>query len=384
MVNRNLRVVHLVSGDQWAGAEVMQAHLLAELQRLSPACGPAVICLNDGELARRLAGAGLDVTVLPETQLSFGEIAMRCRRVLAARRPDVLHSHRYKEHLLTAMLAPLFGAQAVATMHGLPEPARARRLRYELQTAVTIRLLRSRFDRIVAVSDDMRRQMIEEYRFDERQVDVVVNGIAIPVLPHSARGDVGLRIGSVGRFVKVKRFELFVDAAALVLKRYPQVQFSLLGDGPDRELITRRADALGVGDSIRLVRPMTDPQSYFASLDVYVNTSEHEGLPLSVLEAMAHGVPVVASKVGGIPEIVRNSNEGSLVASGQPEDFASAIGALVGDPAARARIGRAGRERVIAEFSAEAMGRQYQQLYQRLAGSPDAGRLEPAPAQRSQ
>ena len=192
-----------------------------------------------------------------------------------------------------------------------------------------------------------------------------------------------LQIRSVGRFVKVKRFELFLDAAALVLKRYPQVQFSLLGDGPDRDLLTRRADALGIGHRIRLVRPMTNPQSYFASLDVFVNTSEHEGLPLSVLEAMAHGVPLVASMVGGIPEIVRNSTEGILVASDQPEDFASAISGLASDAAARTRIGRAGRERVIAEFSAEAMGRQYGYLYQRLAASPDAGRLQPAPARRS-
>jgi glycosyltransferase involved in cell wall biosynthesis len=364
-----LRVVHIVSGDQWAGAEVMQSSLLSRLVRLAPSCELAVICLNHGELARRLQSAGVDVTVLPETTLSFAQILTRARRLLAARRPDVLHSHRYKEHYLAAVLAPFLRARTVATIHGLPEPAHKRRWRYALQAAMTFRLLRSRFDRIVAVSADLRRQLVGVHGCGESSVDVVTNGITIPELVHVARTDASFHVGSVGRFVKVKGFEMFLDTAALVLKQYPHARFSLLGDGPDRELLLRRAETLGIASRVNFVAPTTNPQSYFESLDLYVNTSEHEGLPLTVLEAMAHGVPVVAPNVGGIPEVVRSGEEGVLVAARQPADFAAAIVGLLADEAGRSRISRAGRERVVAAFSADAMALRYGQLYADLAGT---------------
>ena len=343
MSAQKLHIVHLVSGDQWAGAEALQSHLLTHLASQAPGCELSVICLNEGELARRLSDAHVEVVVLPESSLSFGEIFWRSRNLLAARRPHILHSHRFKEHFLAAALAPLLRARTVATVHGLPEPARTRRLRYELQTALTLRLLRTRFDRVVAVSSDLRRRLIADCGFAASKLDVVINGIPIPPAAPQARQDDTLHVGSVGRFVTVKRFELFLEAVALLNERFPKVEFSILGDGPEREMLVQRAVALGVSDRVRLMRPVLNPHPYFESLDVYVNTSAHEGLPLTVLEAMAHGVPVVASAVGGIPEIARNSDEAILVSSSQPADFAAAISRLLEDATERRRIGQAGR-----------------------------------------
>lgn len=375
-------MVHVVSGDQWAGAEVMQLHLLTHLAAQFPDCPPSVVCLNEGELTRRLGEAGVDVTVLPESSLSFGQILWRAWRLLADRKPAVLHSHRYKEHLLVAALAPALGARAVATVHGLPEPARTRRLGYRAQTALTYRVLRSRFHRIIAVSAEMRNRLLAEQGFAPSTVDVIINGIPIPDAARAASNAATIHVGSVGRFVKVKRFELFLDAAALVIQRFPRTRFSILGDGPDRELLRQRAASLGIADRVHFARPLSNPDSFFRSLDVYVNTSEHEGLPLSVLEAMAHGKPVIASAVGGIPEIVRNEDEGILITSSSAADFADAICGVVGSAAERDRIGRGARARVAADFSAASMAGHYGRFYEALAGGPSAPVLTSASVQR--
>jgi L-malate glycosyltransferase len=377
-----LRVVHLVSGDQWAGAEVMQMHLLTHLAH-TPACAPSVICLNEGELSGRLRSAGVAVTVFPESKLSFAQILRRAAGLLAQQRPAVLHSHRYKEHYLAALLAPWLGVRAVATVHGLPEPSRARRVGYELQAAMTFRLLRSRFDRIVAVSAEMRRQLLQRYRLAAGKVEVVINGVPIPAEQGPLRVDSVVHIGSVGRLVRVKRFELFLDVAAALCRQHSNLRFSILGDGPDRDLLIRRAAALGLEDHFQLVESTPNPHSYYASLDLYLNTSAHEGLTLSVLEAMAHRVPVVASAVGGIPEIVRaGRDEGVLIDSADPRDYAAALSTMIADAAARSRVGQRGSDRVRAHFSAEAMAHSYGCLYQQLAGRPVAAVLAPVSMER--
>jgi L-malate glycosyltransferase len=367
MTNGRLRVVHLLSGDQWAGAEVMAFHLLHHLSKRDVPV--LALCLNEGELSGRLRAVGVQVHILPESTMSFPQIVKQAARLLRGVRVDVLHSHRYKEHYLAALLSLWTGARLVATVHGLPEPARRRRTWYSVQTGLTFQILRSRFDVVTAVSASMNRALVDVYRLRPDRVQTVVNGIPMPDEVMRANHGEPLHVGSVGRLVAVKRFELFLEAAALVLRSFPDTRFSILGDGPDREMLLARARALHLGDAFRIVDPVADPRPYYQSLNVYMNTSQSEGLPLSVLEAMASGIPVVAAAVGGIPEIVTHGVQGLLVDSSRADDFARHCGELLGNRPLREQFAAQCRARVEAEFSADVMARRYTELYRQVTSS---------------
>jgi len=361
-------VVHLMSGDQWAGAEVMALGLLAQLRKEGE-YEPSAICLNEGTLSQRLRDSGVDVCVLPERTLSFGAIVRAGRAWLSSRFVRVLHSHRYKEHLLGALLAPQLGARLVATVHGLPEPARGRRLRYSVQQRAAFWLLRHRFDIVVAVSEALRRDLIDLYAMSSTQVRSVRNGIVVPNFRFAARGTGCLHIGSVGRLVPVKGFELFVDVARLLRKRHQDVRFSILGEGPERAALTYQATTAGLVDVFSFAAPNPEPWPYYESLDLYLNTSVTEGLPLSILEAMSAGLPVVAPAVGGIPDVIRHGDTGYLVESRDAGHYSAVCSALLHDPGDRARIGSAARMRVLQEFSATRMAKDYVSVYDTVCGA---------------
>lgn len=374
-----LRVVHLMSGDLWAGAEVMAWQLLTHLHD-SPGCHVTAICLNEGVLADKLRDDGLDVHVLNERNLSLMEIVRAAATLFRGTRPHILHSHRYKEHAIAALLAPFFGARLWATVHGLPEPSAAMRLRDVARDWSTFRLLRHRFHQVIAVSAVMKEILVTTYGFRRDLVHTIHNGIPLPTSGRVRPPDPRVRhIGSVGRLVPVKRFPLFLETAALVRQAHPDVMFSILGTGPERVRLLRLARALNLDGCFRILDLTPDPSAYYRSVDLYMNTSQAEGLPLSVLEAMACGTPVVAADVGGIPEIVEHGVNGWLVEEPHsPAAFAAACARLIGDRALRDRLGSAATQTVSAHFAAASMARQYVELYDQVTTGTVPSVAEPA------
>ena len=171
-------------------------------------------------------------------------------------------------------------------------------------------------------------------------------------------------IGWVGRLVPIKGLDLFLDVAAVLRRHTPAVRFSILGDGPLRGELGRQAARLGLTDCIEFVAPRPDPFGYYGSLDLYLNTSVHEGLPLSIVEAMACGTPVVSAAVGGIPEIVTHGEHGFLVQGRDPARFAERCLALMRDNRLRRTMGGDAAAAARSGLSAEAMARQYRGLYE--------------------
>jgi glycosyltransferase involved in cell wall biosynthesis len=212
----------------------------------------------------------------------------------------------------------------------------------------------------------MKRTLVQNYGFPKGKIRVIHNGIPLPeeIGSSSSSANDSFHIGSVGRLFPVKNFSLFLKVAAKLQKRNRKVRFSILGDGPLKEELIREARDFKILDTVEFLQPRPDPSAYYRSLDVYLNTSVSEGIPLSILEAMALGKPVVASRVGGIPEIISSEENGFLVDALEEEKFVEPILRLIENKELRKQIGNRAKARIASFFNIHVTAVSYQNLYQ--------------------
>jgi glycosyltransferase involved in cell wall biosynthesis len=173
-------------------------------------------------------------------------------------------------------------------------------------------------------------------------------------------------VGIVARLVPIKRHEWFLEAAVKVTQRYPGCQFLLVGDGERRQELEEFVRQLGLDGQVRFLGWQRDLERIYADLDLVALTSANEGSPVSLIEAMAAGRPVVSTRVGGVPDLVENGVAGLLVPPGDPAALAEAMTTLLADPQRRRLMGQAGRERVYPALSAQRLVRDIDQLYTNL------------------
>ncbi|MEE8115100.1 MAG: glycosyltransferase family 4 protein [Nitrososphaerales archaeon] len=329
----------------------------------------AALALNEGVLTSRLRDAGIEVHVVPEATHSFPMVFMKALKILNGKEVKVIHSHRYKENLLAVLLArPNKVRRLVTTLHGLGErclggengkhaPGVKRHIDYFL--------LKHHFARVVAVSNEMANALIQKYGFRQEQLDVIHNGIntEAAVFSPSHSDDHRFHVGTAGRLVPVKDFRLFLEVAARLKAQCGMVRFSILGDGPLKGELRRVARDLRIEDSVEFLPFREDPMGYYRSLDLFLNTSLHEGSPISILEAMGCGKVVVAPRVGGISEIIEHGKHGLLADSREPSEFARLCMKLIGDKELMRHLGRSSARRVRASFDSLTMANSYKRLY---------------------
>jgi len=283
---------------------------------------------------------------------------------------DVLHTHDYKSNMLGGIAARRAqSAMAwVATVH-LHTDATSR---LQLYRAVDLFLLRLA-DRVVTVSREQRRLLLR--RGIERQRLVLVPNVidAEALAPQAARGpavrprlgvpDAAPMIGVFGRLARQKGIDVLLEAAGRVRALRPDCHFLVVGGGPLRAELEARAARLGLGSSVRFLGYRTDVATLMAACDVIALPSRAEGLPLALLEALALGRPVVAARVGGVPDVVRHERHGLLIQPGSATALAAAVLRLLDDPQLAARLAAAGRERVRRRHAPELAARRLASVY---------------------
>lgn len=371
-----LRILHIFSGDLWAGAEKMIWTLLRQLSK-QPFVDVCALSLNEGELTAALRASGIETLVVSESDRTFFDLVKETGRIFHKRGIDIIHAHRNKENLLAWCVRKRLGAQfLVSTLHGLSEVRKGwsvDRWRRGVVERVDETLLRQAFDSVVAVSEDIQRILLQAKGYLQPQVPVIHNGIDLPMwTPIRERPSTPFCIGSVGRCVPVKDFPLFIAIGKALIKAGEEVRLVVLGEGPQKAELKAMVKREGLDAVVSFAEPCADPTSFYRSLDLYLNTSKHEGIPLSVLEAMAHGIPVVAPAVGGIPEILRDREDGFLVARRTAPAFAEACQRVMHDHETYASMGMRARKRVESEFSSEKMAASYLALYRKLCDSHTA------------
>jgi glycosyltransferase involved in cell wall biosynthesis len=347
-----LRVTHLLSGDLWAGAEVASYHLLCALARREDIHVEALL-LNEGQLAARLRDAGVPTRIESEVGRGFLDLLRSIRGHLGS--ADLVHAHRYKENLL----ASLSGRAWIATQHGRPEPLQgSAALRMSLYTQLDLVAKRLSARKVIAVSSEVEQWL--EKRLGARKVVRVWNGIADPlastgVQPWAQRPR---RVGCVGRLVPVKGFDVAIDAVAAC----EGVELEIVGDGPDRAELERRVAASGAAERIRLVGFEADPLPRVASWRSLLLPSLHEGNPISVIEALALGTPVLAAELPGVGEMLAGE-AGWIVPGRNPRIWAERLQALMDRPAEGEAASRAARERFTTTFPAEKVAERILAVY---------------------
>lgn len=343
----------------------MAFNLLCHLKAY-PDLDLGIIILNEGKLAEKLRSCGVAVHVIDEKLLSFRDIVQRSRSIIRSSTPDVIHSHRYKENILATLAAGFNGSiRLIATQHGLPESAgRKTTLASQLVSKANYHLLSRYFTKTVAVSEDVRNFLVQQHAFSEESVDSIHNGIEVPDTIPSNRRSGEFVIGSSGRLFPVKDYPLMIKIAqAIASTNATDVYFELAGEGPERSMLESMLQHHGLQSRFILRGHQEDMDSYYQGIDLYLNTSLHEGIPMTILEALARGIPVIAPSVGGISEIITNGIEGFLIKSRQPEAFAEKCLLLRDNVELRKKMSVAARDRAEQAFSAEKMAAGYYRLY---------------------
>lgn len=368
----------VVDSLEVGGAERHVVDLAVALRRKGH--GVTVACSATGGLSDLLDGANVPVRVLLDRLVKRRvsvTYARGLRRLVREQRFDLVHAHIYASAAASALATVGTGVPLVVTEHteGAWQGRHARLLS---------RLIYRRARSVIAVSSPIRGRLLERDGVPPEKISFIPNAVisasgrkpgTTSTLPDERRE--GPLVGVVARLQPEKGVANFLKAAARVSAACPAARFLVVGDGPLREVLLRLADRLGLRERVRFLGHRADARELVGLLDVLVVPSLTEGTPLIVLEAMAAGVPLVASAVGGVTDQVRHGKEGLLIPPGDATALGDALLELLQDPDRAHRLGEAGRRRADSVFSHAAMVRKIEGVYHAALGHPPAQGADP-------
>ena len=386
MTNRPVDILYVIPRPEIGGAERQLLMLMRGLDRNR--FRPHVVCLDgEGELLREYRDAAEQVHVLNRRRAFDLKALTALVEIARALRPALVHTYLYIANLYGGWAARLAGVPSlVVSQRGLGiDPQHSRRRVFQMRA---FNLLIAQFaDRLLvnahAVAGPMWRA-----GFAPERTRIIHNGIgALPAIPEAHRNalrrELDIRegqilLGAIARIDPKKDLATMLRAVARVAERHPRVRLLVVGGGFPHYLksLEALADTLGIRNSVDFLGFRKDPLSVLSLCSVSLLSSLTEGLPNAVLESMLLGKPVVATRVGGVPELIEDGIEGHLVPKGDAEQFAARICRLIENPQRAAQMGAAGRNRAQRDFSAEAMVQRTGAIYDELIGSEERKETE--------
>jgi glycosyltransferase involved in cell wall biosynthesis len=371
-----MRVVQLTASTFFGGPERQMLELAASLPCRYRS---AFLSFREnglaGQFVEEAQRRGFEGRILRHDTPCFRAAVAELTTCLRRPRADVLCCHGYKADILGKAAARLAGIPVIAVSRGWTGESRKVRL-YEALDRLAMRFM----DRVVCVSGGQAAK-VRRAGIRPGRVVVIANAIRTArfhrpdpafrrVLDGFFSRPPHLIVGAAGRLSPEKGFKDLVEAAQRIFPRHPNVGIIVFGDGPLREPLRWQIQAAGLGGRFVLAGFRTDLDQLLPFLDVLVLPSLTEGLPNVVLEAMAAAVPVVATAVGGVPEVVEDGRTGFLVPPETTPLLADCLDRLLGSPKDRHDFGAAGKERVARHFTFEAQARAYHRLFEKLVRKP--------------
>jgi glycosyltransferase involved in cell wall biosynthesis len=386
-----IRVLRVIARLNMGGPALHVAYLSAGLARrgYETTLVAGSLARGEGSMAYVAEEPGVDVVRLDALSREIAPIRdalsiLRLARLIREQRPRILHTHTAKAGTVGRLAALLAGDArpevVVHTFHGHvlrgyfgPVKSTAFRLLERLLARVTTRL--------IAVSPQVRDDLVALGVASAEKFSVVRLGIelderldtAVPGADARARLGIGPErfvVGWVGRMTGVKRTDDVLEALRLLRERGIDAVLLMVGDGPDRHHVEERASELGIVRHCLFLGYQEDVSGWYRAFDAMILPSANEGTPVVVIEALAAGCPVVATSVGGVPDVVREGIDGFLVPPRDTEALAERLARLAQDPELRARMGAAGRESVPPRYAVERLVGDIDELYRSLLAAP--------------
>ncbi|MFZ1987202.1 MAG: glycosyltransferase [Desulfatitalea sp.] len=371
-----MKILHIIDSGGLYGAEVMLLNLVAEQTRL----GYTVEIASIGE-------KGIEAKPIETAAIEKGFAVRKFRMRPGPNLPgaltvlrhahqkqfDLLHSHGYKSNILFGLLPrPIRQLPMVATLHGWTATQGFNKMKvYEWLDSISLRFI----DTVVLVNRGMRAH--PRIRKNGRKTFQVVNNGISPT-PDASPATIdpalqafcehGYTIGALGRLSAEKGFGYLIEALSILLRQGKDVRLLLLGEGGQRKLLEEKVATLGIGERVRMPGFLPDAARYLMLFQVLAMPSLTEGLPITILEAMRAGVPIAASRVGGIPHVLEDKQSAMLVPASDPAALAEAIALLHDNPAMGQALAATARQDFQQHYTSERMAQAYHRIYARMLG----------------
>lgn len=367
---KSYRVLHVTFNMGIGGTEQVIRQLVTHLPQNEFVS--EVLCIDGtiGEIGRQLQKNGVEVQAFRRKKGIDLKLAIRLRRMIRDQKIDILHCHQYTPWFYGWLATRGTRARLVFTEHGRFYPDQ---YRYKAIFANPVMALFT--DTVVAISAATRRALSRYEFIPAAKIRVIYNGIQS--LDGAGAQSNGVRsrlnipveafvLGTVARLDPVKNQSMMLEAFAQLCIRYPDVWLLMVGDGPDRQQLEALSSELGIAERVIFTGFQSEPAPYLATMDLFLLSSHTEGTSMTLLEAMSLGIPVVATAVGGNPEIVADGDTGYLVRPGDSESLASAVVTYRERAIDTESFAEACRNRFHERFSVETMVEAYAACYRSL------------------
>lgn len=374
-----VRVLHVTFNMAFGGTEVVIRELTAwgkggDIQH-------QVVCIDGavGQIGDQLRERGIPVITLKRRPGFDFSLIRALRATIRSRKIDIVHCHQYTPWVYGCLASTGTSARVIFTEHGRFHPDR-----YRYKAIIINRVLAAMTRQMVAISSATRDALARYEFLPQRRIGVIYNGInplqVNDVEVQSLRKDMGLSpdlfiMGTVARLDPVKNQAMMLSAFARVHGQFPNTRLLIVGDGPERESLEKQASTLGIAKQVQFTGFTDTPGLYLSLMNLFLLSSNTEGTSMTLLEAMSVGLPIVATRAGGTPEIVEHGVTGLLTPVGDESAFARAITDQLSNADQLRIMGEAGFKRFSKYYSIESMAGEYIKRYNQA--------LNPSPRPRS-
>ena len=359
--SRARRVMIVIHSLKIGGAETMVENLSHALKDRGIEVKIISLHCFESIVTERMLESGLDLVFLGKRNGIDLSVWRRLSKLIADFRPDVVHSHLPILHYVfpASRIAGVKGV--VHTLHSIAE----KETRSPALALINEILYRHHFVIPVALSKEIQKTICVRYGMNEEEVPIVHNGINRGAFSFDRDYQISdcANLLHVGRFVSVKNQRLLVEAVSTLIEKGRQIKLTLVGEGPDVDSIRCLVRGLGIEDYVCIPGPTGDVASHLRHSDIFLLVSDYDGISMSLAEAMASGVPIIVTPVGGVPDMVK-SEESALFVDPNVASIASAIERLCDDERLRKSIGESARRRS-AQFDRSAMAAGYERVYEK-------------------